>query len=153
MQRPYKYPYLTVLILGYYWLEHEGYYYKIRDWLGYKEEDELSFVMPLGPQALAKLSAVPGRQIVVLSRNAKEEPVETEVRKAAKKAKERKQSPVLFGSVDCSQFSDFCKEKGWAEYPQLTYIRDGAQLRTFSGPFLKPKILKFIKQAQLSSSP
>lgn len=148
MRRPYKYPYLTVLILGYYWLEHEGYYYKIRGWLGYKDDEELSYVMPLGPQSLDKLRAIPGRQLLLLTSAHSDPALDSELRKAAKKAKERKQSPVIFSTFNCQEFSTYCQEQAWGEQPQLNYIHSGAVRQTFAGPFLKQKILKFLKQAQ-----
>lgn len=54
---PYKYPYLTIFIVGYYIFEHLGYYYKIRNWLGFKEVNEISYLVPFTSETYGKLSS------------------------------------------------------------------------------------------------
>ncbi len=98
---PYKYPYLTIFIVGYYTFEHLGYYYKIRRWLGYREVEKPSYLIQLSNESLTRFNAMAPMFVHLLKGDVVGEEREM-LEKAARKAKERKRSGVVYGTLDCS---------------------------------------------------
>jgi hypothetical protein len=144
---PYKYPYLTVFIVGYYTFEHLGYYYKIRKWLGYKEVEKPSYLIDLTDASLGRLNAM-APMFVWLSQNAVTGETREELEKAARKAKERKRSGVIYGAIDCN--AESCDRFSTLSRNQGVFLPKGATEApaVFSGELRSKKILKFVANSQ-----
>ena len=142
--RPYKYPYLSIFILGYYFLEHQGYYYRLRSWMGYPEVDQINYLIKLTLDSFAKFSSVPNRKMFLYLHDTEDPALRNEFNKTARKAKEKKRSPVMFCEVDCSENRSLCCKIGIDKYPSFVVMNQDKVVGTYSGPFSKRKLLKFL---------
>jgi len=148
MKAPYKYPYLSIFILGYYFLEHEGYYYKLRKYIGYPEVDEINYVVSLDDQKLSKLSSASNREMLLYCYTNPDQTHLSQLNKAAEKAKVKKRSPVLFGELDCTE--NTCQNLGVSSLPALVYLKEGTPTAYYTNSLEKKKILKFLKNQTLN---
>jgi hypothetical protein len=147
--RFYKYPYLSMFIVGYYLFEHQGYYYRLRELLGHAEDEEVNYLIPLNRQSFTQLAKAQDRKFMLLMHPGDAQaPALTEMKKAAKKAKERKCSPVLFGEVNCSNEAEFCSELGRVHPTELIFVEKGQAKQALEGEIDKKKVLKFISRLQ-----
>lgn len=147
--RFYKYPYLSIFIVGYYLLEHQGYYYKLREIFGYSEDDEVNYLVPVNRQAFTQLAKAPDRKFMLLMRTDTSQPQAlVEAKQAAKKAKERLCSPIIFGEVDCGADTEFCKELGQQRPTEFVYVDGGKTREHLQGEIEKKTVLKFLKHIQ-----
>lgn len=145
MKAPYKYPYISMFIIGYYFLEHQGYYYKLRKYFGYPEVDEISYLVNLNPEKISKIGSIPNRLMLIYGHKNADEQHLHEMKSVARKCKEKKRSQIIFGEIDCDEYPDTCKGLGFVKDENLAFIKEGKVITDYSGPFLKPKILKFIR--------
>ena len=147
MRAPYKYPYISIFIIGYYLLEHQGYYYRLRKYLGYKEVDEIDYVVHLDLEKFNKLAAGPSRRMLMHCYTESHEVTQRVFNKTAMKAKEKQRSPVIFSDVDCREQTALCQQLH-AVCPSMLYVVDKTPQQVFEGPFHKKKILKFLSKAE-----
>ena len=70
-----------------------------------------------------------------------------EFNKTARKAKEKKRSPVMFCEVDCSENRNLCSRIGIDKYPSFVVMNQDKVVGTYSGPFSKRKLLKFLRDS------
>mmetsp|Transcript_12965 Transcript_12965/g.24080 ORF Transcript_12965/g.24080 Transcript_12965/m.24080 type:complete len:150 (+) Transcript_12965:1258-1707(+) len=146
--RFYKYPYLSIFIVSYYLLEHQGYYYSLRRLFGYAEQDDVNYLVPINKSAFTQLAKAPDRKfILALHSGSTASEALAEAKKAAKKAKERKCSPVLFGEVDCDLEGEFCRELGYKSPSEIVLVEGGKVSQSLTGEIDKKKILKLMKKA------
>lgn len=146
MRVPYKYPYVSMFIISYYLLEHQGYYYKLRKYFGYKEIDEIDFIVRLNQEKFRKMAHGTDRKMLVYcGEREEEEEVYRNFNKAARTAKEKKRSPVVFSYLNCQKDMEMCMKLN-SKVPSMTYLYEGEIVKTFDGPFTKRKILKFLKR-------
>ncbi|CAG9311941.1 unnamed protein product [Blepharisma stoltei] len=151
MKAPYKYPYISMFVIGYYFLEHQGYYYKLRKYFGYPEVDEINYVVSMTPEKLVKLGKVPNRLMLLYCyQNEKEEEIK-EIKSVARKSKEKKRSPILFGEINCKENDQACKEMSLKSFPSLVLLKEGQSIGDYTGPLIKNKIMKFIKNSTPAS--
>ena len=144
MRAPYKYPYISIFIVSYYLLEHEGYYYKLRSYLGYKEINEIDYVVHMDPEKYQKLSSGPNRTLLLHCFSQFNSESARVFNVAAMKAKERKRSPVIFGDIDCSAYGDLCASLSDV-VPSAVLVRNQAPVSAYTGQFNKRKLLKLVK--------
>jgi thioredoxin-like negative regulator of GroEL len=143
MRAPYKYPYLSIFILGYYFLEHEGYYYRIRSLFGYSETDDVSYVISMNQDNFNSMTKVPGRKSLIYFYKQIDQQHLIEFKKVAKKSKEKLRSPVVFGEVNCEYARDVCDK---LNLPTFAFLVQGNVLDYYNGVVEKRKIVKFLNK-------
>ena len=142
MRAPYKYPYLSIFILGYYFLEHEGYYYKLRNYFGYSETDEVNYVVSMTDKNFDGITKAPGRKSIVFFHNNKNQQEMQEFKNLARKAKENLRSALVFGEFLCEGEKLLCNN---LETPSVLMLSEGNVVNTYSGPIQKKKLKKLLK--------
>lgn len=142
MRVPYKYPYLSIFIIGYYLLEHEGYYYRIKEFFGYSDNEAISYVVELNLDNIGMRTKAPGRKAVVYAyQQYQEEEIKT-FAKIARKYKEKLRSPLVFGEIQCTEEIEICKS---ADKPFLAFVNEGVVTKISKGVIEKKKVKNLIK--------
>ena len=142
MRVPYKYPYLSIFIIGYYLLEHEGYYYRLKEYFGFFKSDSISYVVQLNQHNFDTMTKAPGRKAIIYIHKDYQEEHITEFQKIARKYKEKLRSSLLFGEVMCDERIEICLN---SPIPSLLYLNEGKIIKSFSGSVDKKVIKRLIK--------
>lgn len=142
MRAPYKYPYISIFILGYYFLEHEGYYYKLRSFFGYSVDEKINYVISLEKGGSTNLTKAPGRKSLIHYWDVQNAEHSEIFKKLARSYKEKLRSPLIFADKPCSPDDEICKQHF---KPFIAYYFEGTVQSTLDGEFNKKKIKKFIK--------
>ena len=159
MKAPYKYPYISIFILSYYFLEHEGYYYKLRSYFGYSVDDKINYVISIKDDNLQNIIQAPGRKAIVYysgssrasqtelpktAGNASSEDSQSEIfKKLARSYKEKLRSPLLFAEKPCTPNEELCSKY---TTPFLAYYFEGKFKSVWTGEFTKKKVKKSIRE-------
>ena len=143
MRLPYKYPYLSIFIVGYYLLEHEGYYYKLKKHFGYSDPDNISYVIKFDQNNLDLMTKAPGRKVVVYAHESLKENEMKLYSKIAKRYKETLRSPIIFGEMLCNDEIEVCRS---SSRPFLMLFHEGKIERITEGVVDKKKIKHIIKE-------
>lgn len=159
MKAPYKYPYISIFILSYYLLEHEGYYYKLRNYFGYSVDSKVNYVIPIKDENLPNIIKAPGRKAVVYySSNSQAVPTEeskklenspsedsqSEIyKKLARSYKEKLRSPLIFAEKACTTTEELCTKYA---APFLAFFFEGSLKSVSTGEFSKKKVKKSIRE-------
>lgn len=113
--------------------------------MGYPEIDQINYLIKLTLDSFNRLSSVPNRKIFLYLYNSEDSALRNEFNKTARKAKEKKRSPVMFCEVDCSSEKPLCEKLSILKYPSFAILNQDKVMSTYSGPYSKRKLLKFLR--------
>lgn len=139
MRLPYKYPYVSIFILGYYFLEHEGYYYKLRNYFGYSQKQNINYVITLADDSLQNLKNTPGRKTFVYYWRQKDDEKINFYQELARHFKEKYRSPIMFTERFCNEDEKICIEN---KTPFYAIMKEGEVLSVLQGDIEKKGMKK-----------
>jgi hypothetical protein len=147
MRAPYKYPYLSIFILSYYFLEHEGYYYKLKKYFGSSENTSASYIIRFNDENFSSLAKAPGRKALVYFYDSPDESQILALQKIARSYKEKLRSPIIFADVQCGKGLGVCEN---VPRPCLAFFHEGDMIKRTNEQISK-KVVKKILKASPSS--
>ena len=143
MKLPYKYPYVSIFIVSYYLLEHEGYYYKLRDYFGYPTTTEISSLVSLTSSNFDSITKAPGRKSLIFLNRSSEQTQKSEFNRIARKYKEKLRSPILFAETTCEESLRVC-DKEYSLF-SLLLLNEGEVTKSTSDPVSKKAVKRMLK--------